>query len=79
VLEDEIEHGLDHLQFRVDDGGRTSVGDYVAEASAVDAELLEEIVLVSLFYGRTSFPAPVLPNPLEHPDRVPDDAVVEVS
>jgi hypothetical protein len=53
MLEDKIEHGLDHLQFGVEDRGRAGVGDDVAQASAVDAELLEEIVLVTLFHGRS--------------------------
>jgi hypothetical protein len=51
------------------------VGDYVAQASTVDAELLEEVVLVTLFHGRSSFPAPLYP--LEHPVRAP--GTVEVS
>ena len=62
VLEDEIEHGLDHLQFGVEDRGRRALSDYVAQAPAVDAELLEEIVLVSHFHGRYSFPALVFDN-----------------
>src|SRR5829696_1303786 len=62
MLEDKIEHGLDHLQFGVEDRGRTGVGDYVAQASAVDAELLEEVVLVTLFHVRSSFPAPLYPR-----------------
>jgi hypothetical protein len=70
MLEDEIEHGLDHLQFGVEDRGRAGVGDYIAQASTVDAELLEEVVLVTLFHGRSSFPAPLYP--LEYPDRAPD-------
>ena len=62
VLEDKIEHGLDHLQFRVEDRGRAVVGDYVAQAPAVDTELLEEVVLVTHFHGRYSFPALVFDN-----------------
>ena len=79
VLEDEIEHGLDHLEFGVEDRGPTGAGDHVAEAPAFDAELFEEIVVVSLFHGRSSFPAPVSSHPLVHLDGVSDDAVVEVS
>src|SRR5215210_4336050 len=76
VLEDVVEHRLDHLQLGVDDRGRTGISDYVAEASAIDAELLEKIDLLTLFYGRSSFPAP-LPHPLEHLARMPHDAIVE--
>ena len=57
MLEDEIQHGLDHLQFGVDDGRPARAGDDVAKAPAIDAELLEEVVF-SLFHGRSSFPAP---------------------
>src|SRR5215218_71463 len=56
VLEDEIQHGLDHLQFGVDDGCPARTGDDVAEAPAIDAELLEEVVF-SLFHGCSSFSA----------------------
>jgi hypothetical protein len=57
VLEDEIQHGLDHLQFWIDDGRPARAGDDVAKAPTVDAELLEEVAF-SIFHGRSSFPTP---------------------
>src|SRR5215211_298366 len=69
MLEDIVEHRLDHLQLRIDNGGRTDTGDDVAETSALDAELLEEVVLVALFHWRSSLPTSLYP--VRHPDRVP--------
>src|SRR5215218_3562157 len=45
VLEDEVEHRLDHLQLRVHYRGLAGlpISDHVAEASALHSELLEDV------------------------------------
>jgi hypothetical protein len=50
VLEDEVEHRLDHLQLGVNDRGLAGlpVGENVAEASARHPELLEDVPRVLL-------------------------------
>ena len=62
VLEDEVEHRLDHLHLGVDDRGLAGlpVGDHVAEAPALHPELLEDVTR-GLLVGTLPTAFPVAP------------------